>query len=311
MPKKVEHIPQINSIPELYSFIGMGKPQTDFFSVQRMEEQPNDIRLFVPLFRANFYKIVLFTGAGVKFKIIDEEYTSSPNSLYFAHPGKLESWQRKQKIKGFILCFTPEFIGIDNVASTFQNNYPFFYNSETFLKISKADAESLVPLVNEMHLEVEGNNSDKFEIIKHLLRLYLTKVRRIYSKINDKQTPTFQNNKAIYNKFIKELENYFWCLNKGTQCTSPTVSKLADKLHLNASYLNKVIKNVSSRTASQIIQDKTILETKSYLIQTDLQVAEIAYKLGFENVPYFIRLFKKITKLTPKEFRQFEDRKYK
>jgi AraC family transcriptional regulator, transcriptional activator of pobA len=309
--KRIEHIPVIKSIPELYSFIGMGTPQSPQFSIQKMEEQPNDIRLFVPLFRANFYKIVLFTGAGVKFKIIDEEYNSSPNSMYFAHPGKLESWQRKQKVKGFIVCFTAEYLGIDNVSSAFQTQYPFFYNSETFIKISKNDAEILRPILNEIYTEIESNEKDSHELIKQLLKLYILKIKRIYSKISATHSVTFYNNKTIYNKFLKELEQYFICLNNATECTQPTVSKLAIKLHINASYLNKVVKNVSSKTASQIIQDKMVLEAKSYLIQTDLQVAEIAYKLGFENIPYFIRLFKKHTSITPNDFRKQESGKYK
>jgi AraC family transcriptional regulator, transcriptional activator of pobA len=309
--KRIIHIPTINTIKELYGYIGMGTAQSDEIAIQKMEEQPKDIKLFVPLFKANFYKIVLFTGSGVQFKIVDEEYTSTAHSMYFAHPGKLESWHRKQKIKGYIICFTAEYIGLDNVKSSFQNEYPFFYNSETFIKISKQASDTLVPIINEMYAELESSNIDKHEIIKNLLHQYILKIRRIYTQISAKQTVTVQNNKSIYNRFIKELEQYFLCLNKGNECTQPTVSKLASKLLLSASYLNKVVKSVSSKTASQIIQDKTILESKSYLIQTDLQIAEIAYKLGFENIPYFIRLFKKATKQTPKEFRNIEAQKYK
>lgn len=39
------------------------------------------------------------------------------------------------------------------------------------------------------------------------------------------------------------------------------------------------------------------------LVEGQQSVAEIVYKLGFENPPYFSRLFKKEVGMSPKEFK--------
>ena len=46
------------------------------------------------------------------------------------------------------------------------------------------------------------------------------------------------------------------------------------------------------------------MEAKNILMSTDNTVAETAYQLGFENPPYFSRLFKKQVGLTPTEYRE-------
>ena len=84
----------------------------------------------------------------------------------------------------------------------------------------------------------------------------------------------------------------------------PTVSVLAGKLHVSANYLNSIIKELTGKTASAHIQEKMLLEAKAFLIHTDLQVKEIAYKLGFESTTYFNRFFKNGSSATPIEFRK-------
>ena len=86
--------------------------------------------------------------------------------------------------------------------------------------------------------------------------------------------------------------------------TTPTVSLIAKQLFVNSNYLNSSIKNLTGKTASAHIQEKVLLEAKSFLLHTDLQVSEIAFKLGFENTSYFNRFFKKNTNLTPTEYRR-------
>ena len=53
----------------------------------------------------------------------------------------------------------------------------------------------------------------------------------------------------------------------------------------------------------QYITKLRIDKSKELLNGTDLQVSEIAFKVGFESASYFNKVFKKITGKTPKDFR--------
>jgi AraC family transcriptional regulator, transcriptional activator of pobA len=57
-------------------------------------------------------------------------------------------------------------------------------------------------------------------------------------------------------------------------------------------------KNAVFRRALYIIQ-----EAKNLIVSGNRSISEIAYRLGFENPPYFSRLFKKETGMSPKEYK--------
>ncbi len=53
----------------------------------------------------------------------------------------------------------------------------------------------------------------------------------------------------------------------------------------------------------KIINDRIILEAKRQLCYTDLNIKEIAFRLGFDDPSYFVKLFKRQTGILPAEFR--------
>jgi AraC-like DNA-binding protein len=83
----------------------------------------------------------------------------------------------------------------------------------------------------------------------------------------------------------------------------PTVKYMASKLSLSAGYLSDLLKQETGRTSLDHIHLALINEAKNILMSTDNTVAETAFQLGFENPPYFSRLFKKAVGITPTEYR--------
>lgn len=81
------------------------------------------------------------------------------------------------------------------------------------------------------------------------------------------------------------------------------VSQYADALHMTLPHLCSTIKQVSGKTAGDMITDAILTDAKSQLKITTAQIKEIALSLGFENVAFFNRFFKTHTKMTPKEYR--------
>jgi AraC family transcriptional activator of pobA len=77
----------------------------------------------------------------------------------------------------------------------------------------------------------------------------------------------------------------------------------AASLHISAHYLNECVKNTTGHSVSKHIQNRLVLEAKRMLYHSGKSVKEIAADLGFDDYPYFSRLFKKITGMTPLAFR--------
>jgi AraC-like DNA-binding protein/mannose-6-phosphate isomerase-like protein (cupin superfamily) len=80
-------------------------------------------------------------------------------------------------------------------------------------------------------------------------------------------------------------------------------SEYANMLNISTSYLNECIKNNTGFSVSQTIQDRIVLEAKRLLYHSDKSVKEIATDLGFDDYPYFSRLFSKVTGMTAIVFR--------
>jgi AraC family transcriptional activator of pobA len=116
-------------------------------------------------------------------------------------------------------------------------------------------------------------------------------------------SPEIKASKTLFNRFRKEVDDHVQQFSSQKKSELPSVSLIAKKLFVNANYLNSLVKSLTGKTASAHIQEKLLLEAKSYLLHTDLQVTEIAFKLGFENTPYFNRFFKKNTTHTPIAYR--------
>lgn len=84
------------------------------------------------------------------------------------------------------------------------------------------------------------------------------------------------------------------------------VSQYADALRLTLPHLCSTIRQVSGKTAGDLITDAILTDARAQLRLTTLQIKEIAISLGFENVAFFNRFFKAHTGQTPKAYRMAE-----
>ena len=83
-----------------------------------------------------------------------------------------------------------------------------------------------------------------------------------------------------------------------------SVSDISRELGTSTSYLSRIFKESTGETIIRTINNKRIEKAKVYLAETDYKVYEIADILGFENVTYFSRFFKKHTGMSPKEYKE-------
>ncbi|SMC46669.1 AraC family transcriptional regulator [Pedobacter africanus] len=83
-----------------------------------------------------------------------------------------------------------------------------------------------------------------------------------------------------------------------------SVTFYADKLNITANYLNILCKRHFNASASQLIQNRVILEAKRLLHASEKSVKEIAFELGFYDLAYFSRFFKAQTGTSPRQFRE-------
>lgn len=80
-------------------------------------------------------------------------------------------------------------------------------------------------------------------------------------------------------------------------------AEYAKILNISTHYLNECVKNTTGHSVSHHIQQRIILEAKRMLYHSDKSVKEIAIELGYDDYPYFSRLFSKVAEMPPLTFR--------
>ena len=68
-------------------------------------------------------------------------------------------------------------------------------------------------------------------------------------------------------------------------------------------YCSRLIKKITGITFSQLQENIRIQQGENYLLYTQMTVAQISDKLGFQNPETFIRMFKRRRNMTPGMFR--------
>jgi len=85
--------------------------------------------------------------------------------------------------------------------------------------------------------------------------------------------------------------------------TAKRPTEYAQQLNVSTNYLNECVKKTTGHSVSYHIQQRVILEAKRLLFHSTKSVKEIATELGYDDYPYFSRLFTKVAGMSALAFR--------
>jgi AraC family transcriptional activator of pobA len=113
--------------------------------------------------------------------------------------------------------------------------------------------------------------------------------------VHARSTDKLSRFEVVTKAFKKILERNF--------VTIKNPSGYAQAIHISTPYLNECVKNVTGYSVSHHIQQRNMLEAKRLLYHSNKSVKEIAEELGYDDYPYFSRLFTKVCGLSALSFR--------
>lgn len=81
------------------------------------------------------------------------------------------------------------------------------------------------------------------------------------------------------------------------------LSTLAETLHYDLYWLSRIIKKLAGKNYTELIQAKRLSQATFLLNNTNIPVSDIGYAIGYDNLSYFYRIFKKKYGASPKQYR--------
>lgn len=287
------------TISELHKAQGYPLPENPLFGLKQLKKSTTPVTVTAVSY--DFYFICFKRLKTGNIWYGKTKYDNDRGFMYFMKPRQIISLHKVQlKGKGFSIEIHEDFLMGHPLFNEIKK-YDFFdYETSEALHVTPREEKIMWSLFNKMESEYH-NNPDEFSktiILSHLDSI-LKYAQRFYKRQFIDRKPILG---LTVTKFNECLNKYFVNGEAGGKGL-PSVNYIASRLNLSPKYLSDLLKHETGKTALELIHLFVISEAKNMIVEGERSISEIAYQLGFENPPYFSRLFRKEVGMSPKEFK--------
>lgn len=292
---QVFNIPITHDLQDITHHGSLGFPVACYKTVVK-----DNVYGYVPLHWHDEVQLILVTEGCIKFTIDSQEYVLKSGDGIFINPEWLHSANNHDGDQGTFICvvFLPEIIEIKDS------------------KIFKCYVEPIIrnPSIRGLHLRREvtwqlnilkqieavgllfDEKKDFYELsIKcHICTIWKIILENIdYNLMVDNYVESEKNNRIKV--ILDDIHN-----NYNQQITLDSLSSL---VNLSRSECSRTFKRYVGTTLFQYITRYRVSRSMELLKTSSKSITEIAHDVGFNGSSYFISTFKKMTKVTPSQYR--------
>jgi len=252
-------------------------------------------------FTTGFYSIYL-KDADCGMQYGRNQYDFDQGVLSFIGPGQVVSaTSGNESTYGWGLFFHPDLIRKSHLGKKIRTYNFFSYDVHEALHLSKKEEAILTDCVEKIKFELEQNiDAHSQSLLISNIELLLNYCNRFY----ERQFNTRTNHHKDVVTTIEELIKAYYNSNLQLELGTPTIKYLADKVNLSPNYLSDLLKKETGKNTKEHINEFVVDQAKTKLLNTEDNISEIAYDLGFNYPHYFSRMFKQKTGMTPQKYRE-------
>lgn len=198
------------------------------------------------------------------------------------------------------LMFHPDLFYGTPLAAKIKNYSFFDYSQREALHLSLDERKLFIECLDRIKNEIEHPvDNHTAEIVASHIQMLLDYLSRFY----ERQFITRRKvNSDVLTKFEKALKEYY--ADGHGKDGVPTVNYFAEIVNLTPGYFGDLVKKETGKTAQELISLRIIEFAKQQLTATDDDISIVAYDLGFQYPQHFSRMFKRVTGISPTQFRK-------
>ncbi|MBR5138300.1 MAG: helix-turn-helix domain-containing protein [Alistipes sp.] len=248
-------------------------------------------------FKVDMSMAIIYDKGETTFKIDMRTYqVKAPAVIVIMHGQTCELISYSADLQGRVIAMSSSFA--DSLFVGAEGGYAHKLYSSMIsnpLIIFDKDQDVFSRYYQQLKDLIQSPNSEfKIDAVRHLTLAMFYGYSHMKHDLNSHTRGTSRQD-DIYAAFLSAVgDNYK---------KQREVGFYADKLCISAKHLSQVVKGLSGRNASDVIEDYVITEIKALLLSTNMTIQQISDYLNFPSQSVFGKYFKRLTGKSPKEYR--------
>lgn len=256
--------------------------------------------MFKKHFRSDFVTIFLVTKGEMEISINLKPYTVSKNHLIVMPPNAIKQLVRiKNEVWVTNVSFTTDFLGKIGMPKNISELMEYFSSRFSPIWIlSEKDAGLIHTLTKELNRRSNDCRAYPYgrELLFHTFNIFLYEMAVLSRTYAQAVTVHVSRKENLVINFTSLVQKQFK--------SRRNVRQYAEQLNVTPKYLTETVKEISGKTAGEIIDDFVLLEARLLLDDPALSIAEVANTLHFSDQSFFGKFFKRHTGLSPRAYRR-------
>ncbi len=230
-------------------------------------------------------ELLFFLDGSCEFVTGGRTFEVKAGDLVVVNGSEVHSFTASKLTEYYCLIIYPGFFAdVDTQSLCFQS----LIQKDEYIKEAFLD-------IDEAHLSGDVGSdmmqkSHAYRLMAHLVKHY-------------RAEQMSKGEKDAHNRYISLLDRVKSYIAENYQ-RHITTEELAQICYFSMEYFCRFFKRMTGRTALAYINEYRIEKATVLLTETDEPIGEIAARVGFDDLNYFSRVFKKIKKCSPNEYRK-------
>jgi len=230
-------------------------------------------------------ELLYFYRGGCRITCNKTTFDAKAGDIVVVNSAEIHSFVVENSVGYICLLIYPEFFSDINFSNIHIKNH---------IKCDSHITECVEGIIKEHKQKTHGYDmmikSYAYSLMTHLVRSYVD------AYISEREISTHTTNLERLNIVFNYIAD-----NYSEKISTQTLSELC---YLNESYFCRFFKAHAGKTPTEYINEYRIEKAALLLKNTNDNISQIAANAGFDDVNYFTRIFKKIKKQTPSEYRK-------
>lgn len=247
-----------------------------------------------------FFELVYITGGCAVHTLNDSSAKISTGDYFIIDYGSIHKYSESKNLTLINCLFLPELIdttlqdchSFDTLVQTCLIRYYTPALGQTPVNRIFHDSDGrILSLLEGMEQEYQEKKTGYIEIFRcRLIEIIILTLRRMFSPIA----------KTLLSSTILELLSFM----EQNYAKPITLGMFCNQYHFSLPYLSRRLKQETGITFRQYLQKIRIEKSCQLLTNTDLRISEIACNVGYNDIKFFHQSFKKLVKMSPREYRK-------